>query len=88
MNDLLDKIKYLTMTDVRKVWMPDTFFRNEKIGRFHNILTPNLYVRVFPNGDILYSIRWLNIKPSLEEILLLQGISYRDLLHAPRSFPF
>eukprot|EP00091_Calanus_sinicus_P007351 TRINITY_DN18362_c0_g1_i1.p1 TRINITY_DN18362_c0_g1~~TRINITY_DN18362_c0_g1_i1.p1 ORF type:complete len:160 (-),score=32.24 TRINITY_DN18362_c0_g1_i1:57-476(-) len=45
------------MTDVRKVWMPDTFFRNEKIGRFHNILTPNLYVRVFPNGDILYSIR-------------------------------
>ena len=37
--------------------MPDTFFRNEKIGRFHNILQPNLYVRVFPNGDVLYSIR-------------------------------
>merc|ERR1719507_2620842 len=52
-----DKIKYLTMTDSTKVWMPDTFFRNEKIGRFHNILQPNLYVRVFPNGDVLYSIR-------------------------------
>ena len=52
-----DKIKYLTMTDAKKVWMPDTFFRNEKIGRFHNILAPNMYVRVFPNGDILYSIR-------------------------------
>ena len=51
------KIKYLTMTDASKVWMPDTFFRNEKIGRFHSILTPNLYVRVFPNGDVLYSIR-------------------------------
>jgi len=51
------KIKYLTMTDASKVWMPDTFFRNEKIGRFHTILTPNLYVRVFPNGDVLYSIR-------------------------------
>ncbi len=52
-----DKIRYLTMTDSSKVWMPDTFFRNEKIGRFHNILQANLYVRVFPNGDVLYSIR-------------------------------
>merc|ERR1719158_1766585 len=52
-----DKIRYLTMTDSTKVWMPDTFFRNEKIGRFHDILTPNLYIRVFPNGDVLYSIR-------------------------------
>ena len=55
-----DKIRYLTMTDASKVWMPDTFFRNEKIGRFHSILTPNLYVRVFPNGNVLYSIRLVN----------------------------
>ena len=52
-----EKVRYLTMTDSDKVWMPDTFFRNEKIGRFHKILQPNLYVRVFPNGDVLYSIR-------------------------------
>ena len=45
------------MTDATKVWMPDTFFRNEKIGRFHKILQDNLYVRVFPDGDVLYSIR-------------------------------
>ncbi len=51
------QIKYLTMTDSRRVWMPDTFFRNEKHGQFHNIIQPNLYIRVFPNGDILYSIR-------------------------------
>ena len=37
--------------------MPDTFFRNEKQGRFHNIIQPNLYVRVFPDGNVLYSIR-------------------------------
>ena len=46
------------MTDAKKVWMPDTFFRNEKQGQFHNIIQPNLYIRVFPNGDILYSIRY------------------------------
>ena len=51
------KIKYLTMTDAKKVGMPDTFFRNEKEGRFHNILVPNVYIRIFPNGDVLYSIR-------------------------------
>ena len=42
---------------VVQVWMPDTFFRNEKEGKFHDIIQPNLYVRVFPNGDVLYSIR-------------------------------
>ena len=54
---LIERIKYLTMTDAKKVWMPDTFFRNEKEGRFHNILVPNVYIRIFPNGDVLYSIR-------------------------------
>ena len=45
------------MVDASKIWMPDTFFRNEKIGAFHDILQPNLYIRVFPDGDVLYSIR-------------------------------
>ena len=40
-----------------QVWMPDTFFRNEKDAKFHDIIQPNLYVRVFPDGDVLYSIR-------------------------------
>ena len=57
LQSLSAKIKYLTMTDAKKVWMPDTFFRNEKEGRFHNILVPNVYIRIFPNGDVLYSIR-------------------------------
>ena len=55
---IIGRIKYLTMVDSRRVWMPDTFFRNEKQGQFHNIIQPNLYIRVFPNGDILYSIRY------------------------------
>ena len=56
-NLISGRIKYLTMTDAKKVWMPDTFFRNEKEGRFHNILVPNVYIRIFPEGDVLYSIR-------------------------------
>jgi len=53
----LNRIRYLTMTDASKIWMPDTFFRNEKIGSFHTILQPNLYIRIFPDGTVLYSIR-------------------------------
>lgn len=45
------------MTDPTKVWMPDTFFRNEKEARKHEIIVPNVYVRIFPDGEILYSIR-------------------------------
>ena len=57
MFSLPGRIKYLTLTDPKKVWMPDTFFRNEKTGHFHNILVNNVYIRIFPNGDVLYSIR-------------------------------
>ena len=53
----IGRFRYLTLTDPGKVWMPDTFFRNEKQGHFHSILVNNVYVRVFPNGDVLYSIR-------------------------------
>jgi anionic glutamate receptor len=54
---LAGQLRYLTLTDPQKVWMPDTFFRNEKTGHFHSILVNNVYVRVFPNGDVLFSIR-------------------------------
>ena len=53
----LGKLNYLTLTDPSKVWMPDTFFRNEKEAKKHEIIVPNVYVRIYPNGDILYSIR-------------------------------
>lgn len=84
-NDMEGRIKYLTMTDSKKVWMPDTFFRNEKHGQFHNIIQPNLYIRVFPNGDILYSIRvslTLSCPMSLElfpfdtQVCYLRVVSY------------
>lgn len=53
----LGKMKYLTLTEASRVWMPDLFFSNEKEGHFHNIIMPNVYIRIFPNGLVLYSIR-------------------------------
>ncbi|KAL4705219.1 hypothetical protein ACJJTC_000217, partial [Scirpophaga incertulas] len=51
------RLKYLTLTEANRVWMPDLFFSNEKEGHFHNIIMPNVYIRIFPNGTVLYSIR-------------------------------
>ncbi|KAI4475946.1 hypothetical protein M0804_013987 [Polistes exclamans] len=56
-NDFKGRLKYLTLTEANRVWMPDLFFANEKEGHFHNIIMPNVYIRIFPNGSVLYSIR-------------------------------
>jgi len=56
-NDYQGKLKYLTMTETNRVWMPDTFFQNEKMGHFHSIIVPNVYIRIYPEGRVLYSIR-------------------------------
>lgn len=53
----IGRLKYLTLTEANRVWMPDLFFSNEKEGHFHNIIMPNVYIRIFPNGSVLYSIR-------------------------------
>ena len=58
--------------------MPDTFFRNEKVARFHKILAPNLYIRVFPDGDVLYSIRWI----------LELSTNLREVFTVPREGPY
>lgn len=55
-------LRYLTLTDSARVWMPDLFFSNEKQGHLHNIIMPNVYIRIFPNGEVLYSIRWVRGK--------------------------
>ncbi|XP_050497431.1 glutamate-gated chloride channel isoform X2 [Diabrotica virgifera virgifera] len=56
-NDFGGRLKYLTLTEANRVWMPDLFFSNEKEGHFHNIIMPNVYIRIFPTGSVLYSIR-------------------------------
>lgn len=41
----------------QQIWMPDTFFQNEKEARRHLIDKPNVLIRIHKNGDILYSVR-------------------------------
>ncbi|EJW77718.1 hypothetical protein WUBG_11372 [Wuchereria bancrofti] len=41
----------------QQIWMPDTFFQNEKEARRHLIDKPNVLIRIHPDGQILYSVR-------------------------------
>ncbi|KAH3831314.1 glycine receptor subunit alpha-2-like [Dreissena polymorpha] len=40
-----------------KVWVPDTFFPNEKKASVHTVTVPNKMMHVYKNGTVLYSIR-------------------------------
>ncbi|CAH1776637.1 unnamed protein product [Owenia fusiformis] len=42
---------------IDRIWVPDTFFHNEKKGSFHDITVPNRLLRIRQDGSIEYSIR-------------------------------
>jgi len=42
---------------VSKIWMPDTFFRQERASHVHSTFEPNTYARVRENGDVFVSSR-------------------------------
>lgn len=56
-------VEFLTVNSeyFKHLWTPDTFFRNEIDSHTFENMSPNFYARIFPNGDVLYSIR-LNLK--------------------------
>lgn len=42
---------------MKDIWYPDLFFVNEKEARYHDIMVPNRLLRVYPDGQIFYSVR-------------------------------
>ena len=47
----------LSIEMLRKIWKPDTYIYNGRRSYLHTITTPNKFVRLFPNGRVLYSQR-------------------------------
>jgi anionic glutamate receptor len=48
---------YAILNYDQKIWMPDTFFQNEKNAHRHNIDKPNVMIRIHHDGLVLYSVR-------------------------------
>uniref|UniRef100_T1IZK6 Neurotransmitter-gated ion-channel ligand-binding domain-containing protein n=1 Tax=Strigamia maritima TaxID=126957 RepID=T1IZK6_STRMM len=42
---------------IDKIWVPDTFFANEKSAYFHKATTMNSFLRFSATGDVLRSLR-------------------------------
>lgn len=40
-----------------RIWVPDTFFANEKSAYFHTATTQNTFLRIGSKGEVLRSIR-------------------------------
>ncbi|CAN8013766.1 unnamed protein product [Ixodes persulcatus] len=51
------QIRFLNVYDVSRLWIPDIFFVHEREGHFHEVIRPNLLVRIYPDGSVLYSVR-------------------------------
>ena len=45
---------------IKLIWVPDTFFVNEKTAYFHDATTDNQFLRILHTGEILRSIRWVH----------------------------
>ncbi|CAG2206983.1 GLRA3 [Mytilus edulis] len=52
-----DKSLELDQKVMDKIWVPDTYFANEKRGLFHHITVPNKMMHLFRNGTVFYSLR-------------------------------
>lgn len=50
-------MKYLTIQDMKRVWIPDIYFINEKEAHFHSIIKPNFFIRIHPKGEVQFSCR-------------------------------
>lgn len=42
---------------VKKIWVPDVFFVHSKRSFIHDATMENIMLRVYPDGNILYSVR-------------------------------
>ena len=49
----------LPAKSIEKIWVPDLFFPNEKSADYHDVTVQNQVVKIFPNGTVRYSSRWV-----------------------------
>ena len=42
---------------VKAIWKPEVFFPNAKEANFQFVTVPNVLIRIYPKGEILYILR-------------------------------
>lgn len=49
----------LSISMLARIWKPDTYFHNGKQSYLHTLTAPNKFVRIEPDGRVLYSSRFV-----------------------------
>ena len=49
------------LQDSSKLWIPDAFFKNAHESDEMKSVLPDQYIRIYANGDVLYSARSVSI---------------------------
>ena len=44
---------------VKAIWKPEVFFPNAKEANFQFVTVPNVLIRIHPDGEILYILRYV-----------------------------
>lgn len=44
-----------------QLWVPDTYFLNDKKSFVHGVTVKNRMIRLHPDGTVLYGLRWVLI---------------------------
>jgi len=47
----------ITLRDEDPIWTPDLFFVEEREGRIHQVVQPNKFVSIKPDGEVLFSVK-------------------------------
>lgn len=42
---------------IEKIWVPDSFFPQEKQAKIHKVTVPNRLLHIYENGTVVYSMR-------------------------------
>ncbi|KAK3100619.1 hypothetical protein FSP39_022680, partial [Pinctada imbricata] len=55
-----DNVTSMTLTGdfAEKIWVPDTFFANDKNSFLHDVTEKNKMIRLFGNGSVIYGMRF------------------------------
>lgn len=65
-----------------QLWVPDTYFLNDKKSFVHGVTVKNRMIRLHPDGTVLYGLRWdtfdcvkktTQISNMLDEYITRQG---------------
>lgn len=46
-----------------QLWVPDTYFLNDKKSFVHGVTVKNRMIRLHPDGTVLYGLRYVAVQP-------------------------